>query len=65
MYFSKRGTEPLPQDETAVWTCSKEECSCWMRDDFSFEEQPACPICASSMVRDTRMLPVLVNTYKK
>ncbi|GAB7055851.1 hypothetical protein JCM16163A_25970 [Paenibacillus sp. YK5] len=65
MYFSKRDIEPLQQEETAVWACSKEECSCWMRDDFSFEVEPSCPICSSFMIRGTRMLPVLVNIYKR
>ncbi|UJF32919.1 cold-shock protein [Paenibacillus hexagrammi] len=62
MYFSKKTIEPVPEEETAVWTCSTEQCSCWMRDNFSFDESPVCPICSATMVKDTRLLPALSNT---
>ncbi|WP_426450751.1 cold-shock protein [Paenibacillus sp. S-38] len=63
MYFSKRTMEPAPQEETPVWTCSKDGCNSWMRDNFAFEEQPYCPLCSSVMVQNTKMLPVLVNHF--
>ncbi|WP_333485676.1 cold-inducible protein YdjO-related protein [Paenibacillus sp. SYP-B4298] len=42
-----------------MWTCSSDNCSCWMRNDFSFESQPLCPICQSEMNEGTKLLPVL------
>ncbi|MEK8132494.1 cold-shock protein [Paenibacillus filicis] len=59
MYFSKKSSEPTPQEETAIWTCSQAGCSCWMRDSFSFEQDPLCPICSSAMVQGSKLLPVL------
>lgn len=59
MYYSKRKTEPIEEQETAVWTCSKESCSCWMRESLSFEEVPTCPICSSAMIKNIKMLPPL------
>ncbi|CAH0121261.1 MULTISPECIES: cold-shock protein [unclassified Paenibacillus] len=61
MYFSKKTMEPLQEEPTLVWMCSDEGCLCWMRNNFSFEETPTCPICHSAMVKNTRMLPVLSN----
>ncbi|ASN07320.1 cold-shock protein [Virgibacillus necropolis] len=59
MSFSRGPKEPLPEVETKVWTCSSEECQGWMRESFSFEEEPKCPLCKSSMETETRMLPEL------
>lgn len=61
MYFRKKQDEELVKESTAVWTCEQEDCKGWMRDNFSFEDEPKCPICSSSMKRDTKMLPVLAN----
>ncbi|GIO09439.1 hypothetical protein J31TS6_54670 [Brevibacillus reuszeri] len=61
MYFSKKAIVPIEEEETDVWMCSKDGCTCWMRDNFSFDASPNCPFCQSEMVKDTRMLPVLTN----
>lgn len=65
MYFSKRAEVPPEEEETDVWTCTNDDCTCWMRDNFSFEESPNCPFCHSKMLKDKRMLPVLLNYSKK
>ncbi|MBA2942777.1 MULTISPECIES: cold-shock protein [Paenibacillus] len=65
MYFSKKSMEPVPEEQTNIWTCSTEQCSCWMRDNFSFDESPECPICHSAMVKDSKMLPTLSNTSSR
>ncbi|SEC47884.1 cold-shock protein [Paenibacillus sp. GP183] len=65
MYFSKKNMEAVPEEQTSVWMCSTENCTCWMRENFSFEESPICPICKSVMVREMKMLPNLTNTNKK
>jgi hypothetical protein len=65
VYFSKKNMEQVPEEETAVWSCSTTNCSCWMRENFSFEESPICPICKSVMVRDMKMLPSLYNSNNK
>ncbi|MBJ6360983.1 cold-shock protein [Paenibacillus sp. GCM10012307] len=59
MYYSKKNVEPTPEEQTAIWTCSNDSCSCWMRNDFSFLEEPHCPICKSEMSQGTKLLPVL------
>ncbi|MFC3255129.1 cold-shock protein [Paenibacillus sepulcri] len=65
IHFSKKIVEPIPEEQTSIWTCTNEECSCWMRDNFSFGEEPACPICNSTMTSEIRLLPVLSNGAKK
>ncbi|MFC4098522.1 cold-shock protein [Paenibacillus xanthanilyticus] len=63
MYYSrKRPVEEVPVQDTAVWTCSNDDCNGWMRDDFAFAEQPCCPQCQSAMISAVKSLPVLVNT---
>lgn len=61
MYYSKKNMESIPEQETPVWICSKENCSCWMRENLSFMKNPNCPICNSAMVKNTKMLPPLSN----
>ena len=56
-YNNKR--EPVEEIETKVWACSSESCSGWMREDYSFETEPVCPLCQSEMARETRVLPKL------
>jgi hypothetical protein len=62
MYFRKRSLEELPQESTPVWSCTKESCNGWMRDNFAFEHVPVCTQCASPMVSGMKMLPSVVNT---
>ncbi|MFE5322732.1 cold-shock protein [Paenibacillus sp. NPDC056579] len=64
LYFSKKTVEPVQEEQTAVWMCSKEGCSCWMRENFALEELPSCPLCQSEMVKNTKMLPTLFNHHK-
>ncbi|XEC97770.1 cold-shock protein [Paenibacillus tarimensis] len=59
IYYSKKQVEPIPEEQTAIWTCSKDGCGCWMRSDFSFQAEPVCPICNSAMSEDMKLLPVL------
>jgi len=59
MFFGKKNQEPAEMKETVVWTCSRESCTCWMREDYSFEDQPTCPICSAEMRKGTKMLPTL------
>lgn len=61
MYFRKKALEELPQEATAIWTCTKEGCTGWMRDNFAFETVPTCWQCNSPMTRSMKMLPMLVN----
>ncbi|AKF95917.1 cold-shock protein [Brevibacillus laterosporus] len=57
MYYSRKQEEPVEDVETSIWTCTKDDCICWMRENLSFDEIPVCPICSSSMVKDSKMLP--------
>ncbi|HET7628942.1 MAG TPA: cold-shock protein [Bacillales bacterium] len=57
MAFHGKNREPIPEVETTVWVCSNEKCSGWMRDNFSFEKEPTCPMCQSTMEKETRVLP--------
>jgi predicted Zn-ribbon and HTH transcriptional regulator len=57
--FNKNRREPVPEVETSIWACTNETCSGFMRDAYSFNEEPKCPLCQSEMVKETRLLPVL------
>ena len=59
MAFNKNRREPVPEVETSIWACTSESCSGFMRDAYSFNEEPKCPLCQSDMVKETRLLPVL------
>lgn len=56
-FQGKNSREPVPEVETSVWSCTNDDCSGWMRDNFSFEDEPTCPICKSTMEKETRVLP--------
>ncbi|MCZ8512753.1 cold-shock protein [Paenibacillus filicis] len=62
MNYRKKSIEETPLENTTIWSCTKEECNGWMRDNFAFEYQPTCPLCSSAMLRETKLLPQVVNT---
>ncbi|MDC3412152.1 cold-shock protein [Aquibacillus sp. 3ASR75-11] len=49
--------EPAPEVETSIWTCTDDECSGWMRESFTFDETPTCPLCHSTMAKEIKVLP--------
>lgn len=59
MAFSRGPKEQLPKVETKVWACTSEICKGWMRESYSFKEEPKCPLCESSMQQELKMLPDL------
>ncbi|WP_123043075.1 cold-shock protein [Cohnella candidum] len=65
MYSRKKTFEPLPEEMTAIWSCTQDDCNGWMRDNFSFSAEPTCPKCHSPMESGMRSLPVLVNLGMK
>jgi galactose-1-phosphate uridylyltransferase len=65
MAFSRKGPEPGPDVETNVWACKKEDCNGWIRENFSFDKEPACPFCSGDMEKEVRMLPELENEVRR
>lgn len=59
--YSRKTFEEIEQRETEVWACTNQDCNGWMRQDFSFVDTPACPLCHNSMEKEARMLPVIEN----
>ncbi|WP_010532095.1 cold-shock protein [Lentibacillus jeotgali] len=59
MSFSRGPKQPIPEVETNVWSCTNDSCAGWMRESFSFNEDPECPLCQSSMAKEVRVLPEL------
>jgi len=52
--------------ELKVWLCSNvNTCKGWIRSDFAFEQVPVCPLCASSMLPSTKVLPILENLSRE
>jgi len=64
MFSRKQQVEEIPEELTDIWRCTTEGCNSWMRHNFTFETEPTCPECRSAMVRDTRMLPQLINNAR-
>ncbi|TCP55810.1 cold-inducible protein YdjO [Tumebacillus sp. BK434] len=61
MYNRGKSQEEVPQVDTAIWTCTKEDCNGWMRDNFAFDAAPTCVLCSSPMESGIKLLPVLDN----
>lgn len=59
MSFARGPKEPVPEVDTNVWACVSEDCQGWMRESYSFESVPKCPLCQSEMIQEVRVLPVL------
>lgn len=57
--YRRQVPEVIPEENTEVWSCTSDTCKGWMRTDFTFLNEPACPLCASSMTQETRMLPIV------
>jgi hypothetical protein len=64
MYFRRKSLEDLPEENTMIWTCEKEDCKGWIRDNFAFAYVPTCHQCFSPMVSSVKMLPLLANSNK-
>lgn len=61
-YSWNKPLENLPEEMTAIWSCTKEGCNGWIRDNFSFKDVPICSQCQSSMVSSSKVLPILVSS---
>ncbi|MDP4096236.1 cold-shock protein [Paenibacillus sp. P96] len=57
--YKRHVPEPVPEENTEVWSCTNNDCNGWMRRDFTFNGEPSCPLCDSSMNQEVRMLPIL------
>ncbi|MFM9280614.1 cold-shock protein [Paenibacillus jiagnxiensis] len=57
--YKRHVPEPIPEENTEVWSCTNHDCNGWMRTGFTFNGEPSCPLCDSSMTQEIRMLPVL------
>ncbi|AIQ55492.1 MULTISPECIES: cold-shock protein [Paenibacillus] len=62
MNYRKKPVEEIPEENTAIWACTNDDCNGWMRDNFAFEHAPSCPLCHAPMARNMKMLPQLVNS---
>ncbi|HLR22765.1 MAG TPA: cold-shock protein [Pseudogracilibacillus sp.] len=59
MAFQRGPKEPVQEVETNIWSCTNESCQGWMRESFTFEKEPACPLCESEMALEVKVLPEL------
>lgn len=62
--FSRKESSDLKEVETPIWKCTEASCPGWMRVEFSFEEQPNCPLCGAEMLQDTKQAPKLSQTFR-
>lgn len=61
MSYFRKNQEEIKEEETKIWSCTDDECKCWVRDNFKSEETPLCPICESEMESSTKVLQVVNN----
>jgi len=59
MSFARGPKEPVQEVDTKVWSCTGDSCQGWMRESYSFDQDPKCPLCNSVMEKETRVLPEL------
>src|SRR5699024_357160 len=59
MAFQRGPKEPVQEVETNIWSCTNESCQGWMRESFTVEKEPACPLCESEMALEVKVLPEL------
>jgi hypothetical protein len=64
MYNKRIPIEDLAHENTKIWTCEKEDCKGWIRDNFAFEYVPTCHQCHSPMISSIKMMPLINNTNK-
>ncbi|RCW74756.1 cold-shock protein [Saliterribacillus persicus] len=57
MAYYNNQREPVNEVETKVWSCVSDDCAGWMREAYSFDEEPKCPLCKSEMKREVRVIP--------
>ncbi len=62
MSFSRKPKKTVQEVDTNVWACTNEDCAGWMRESYSFNEVPECPLCQSPMNKEVRVLPELDNS---
>lgn len=60
---SEQQTQELQQIE--IWKCKQADCKAWVRKEFVTEEQPACPLCKTQMVRSYKHVPVTTKKANK
>ncbi|GIP37327.1 cold-shock protein [Paenibacillus sp. J31TS4] len=63
--YNRKPVEVPEEADTSVWACTNEGCNGWMRADFSFVEEPECPLCRSAMSMEVRQLPIVVNLSRR
>lgn len=61
MAFGKKNQAEIKEEDTKIWVCSSEDCTCWMRDNFRTNEKNICPICGSEMVVENKVMQVVEN----
>lgn len=50
--FPMRNAE-LGLEQVDIWKCGDSMCTCWMRVEMTFEENPLCPLCQTQMFKST------------
>ncbi|KZZ84202.1 MULTISPECIES: cold-shock protein [Bacillaceae] len=59
--YNKKPVEEIITKDTKIWTCTADNCNCWVRDNFKSSDEPLCPICKSPMATQTKELQVVDN----
>ncbi|QPC46531.1 cold-shock protein [Mangrovibacillus cuniculi] len=59
--YNRKPQEEVVKEETKIWECASPDCNGWIRDNFTSEAEPLCPLCQSSMSEASRLLEVVHN----
>jgi hypothetical protein len=63
--YRRNNEEEIIPEETKVWECTSDTCNGWVRDNFTFSDEPSCPLCNSEMKPATKMLQAINNPRMK
>jgi hypothetical protein len=63
--YKRNNMEEVEPEETKVWECTSDTCKGWIRANFTYDQQPECPLCKSEMKASTKMLQAINNPGMK
>ena len=55
--FNHRKKAEETMVDAQVWCCSSSDCRIWMRQEFTLDPNPSCPVCGAEMHLANRRVP--------
>lgn len=61
--FPNKKLAPLNEVEAMIWKCTGPDCRGWMRQEFSLQARPQCPLCSSEMGLAKQKVPDISDMF--